>query len=261
MTNDYFELDLTPDANPLELEYREKIQLVEHRYNDLQKWYKRIQDGRLGIIPFLENNGIVFSGRILELGAGSCWCASELSKLLDVRQIYALDFSRTLLTEVAPIIMKYLDACMNKIIRVRGDFYDLNYFSENYFDFVIYDATLHHAMYPQKTLREARRVLRRNGSIICIREPVLPQLTPFKEFWKERFGTHEKGYGVIENSYTLAEWKLIFHNVKLTFSPILLPGNVCAWKRAISRLYNNLVLTSYCFEGKLLGGSRAEGLK
>jgi SAM-dependent methyltransferase len=245
MASDYIELDLSHYANLQELQYREKIQLTERRYGSPEKWYKRIQDGRLSIIPFLEKENIVFSGKILELGAGSCWCAAELSKTYSVRQVYALDFSRILLTEVAPYVMKYLNADITKITRVRGDFYDLSYFGEGYFDFVIFDAALHHAAFPQKTLREACRALKKGGRIICIREPVLPPWTPFKEFWRKIFGTHEKRYGVIENSRTLAEWKLIFHNAGLTFRPILLP-----WKQASLRLLKNLLRTSYCFEGK-----------
>lgn len=245
MASDYIELDLSPYANLQELRYREKKQLTERKYDRPEKWYKRIQDGCLGIIPFLEKEKIIFSGKILELGAGSCWCAAELSKLRALQQIYALDFSRILLTKVAPHIMKYLNADMTKITRVKGDFYDLSYFDEGYFDFVIYDATLHHAAFPQKTLREACRILKKDGCIICIREPVLPRWTPFKEFWRKKFGIHERRYGVIENARTLTEWKLVFHNAGLTFRPILLP-----WKQASLRLLKNLVYTSYCFEGK-----------
>lgn len=251
MPIDYIELDLSSDANLQELKYRQKIQPAQSEYQNPEKWYKRIEDGRLSIIPLLEKEGISFKGKILELGCGSCWCASQLSKLAAVQKIYALDFSRVLLTKVAPRVIKYLNADITKITRVRGDFFDLSYFDEGYFDFVIYDATLHHAQIPQKTLREARRILRKEGRIVCIREPVLPNWTPFREILRKIFGAYEKRYGVIENAHTLDEWKFIFHDVSLSFRPIpyFLP-TLKGKMRERLKLLNTLLYPDYCFEGR-----------
>jgi len=246
--SEYIELDLTRYANLLELKYREEIQLREPQYENVQKWYERIQ-GHLGIISFIEKRGIKFSGTVLVLGAGSCWLPSELSKLSMIRKIYALDFSKTLLTKVAPAIMRYLKADASKIVRVRGDFYDLSYFKEDYFDFVIYDAALHHADFPEITLREASRVLKLDGGIICINEPVAPSLNPFKDFWKRKLGCRERRLGITENIYTLDEWRSVFDKCNLTFRVMRLELSTRS-KLAGLPLINKLVPGSYCFEVK-----------
>lgn len=248
MESEYIELDLTRYANLLELKYREEIQLREPQYENVQKWYERVQD-RIHIIPFLERRGIRFYGMILVLGAGSCWLPSMLSKLSTTRRIIALDFSKTLLTIVAPAIMKYLKADVSKIVRVRGDFYDLSYFKENSFDFVIYDAALHHADFPMITLREASRVLKSSGKILCINEPVAPSLSPFKEFWKRKLGCCERKWGVTENVFTLDEWRSIFNKCDLTFRAIKLELKVRS-KLAGLPVINRLVPGSYCFEAR-----------
>jgi ubiquinone/menaquinone biosynthesis C-methylase UbiE len=241
---------LTRYANLSELKYREEIQLREPQYESIQKWCKRAQD-YIHIISFLEKEGIRFYGMVLVLGAGSCWLPFTLSKLRTTQRIYALDFSKTLLTIVAPEIMRHLKADMSKIVRVRGDFYDLSYFKENSFDFVIYDAALHHADYPMITLREASRVLKSNGKLLCISEPVAPSLSPFKEFWKRKLGRRERKLGITENIFTLDEWRSIFNRCDLTFRAIRLKLKVRS-KLARLPIINRLVPGSYCFVSKKL---------
>lgn len=197
---------LTKKANLKELEYRNKLALKDPRTNTIEKWINKINDGRLLILPSLIKRGLRIKGNILELGAGMCWFSSELSKLKQVNQIYSLDFSKILLEKVAPHIMSYLNADIKKITRVLGDFNKLK-FKKNTFDLVVFDAALHHVTNIPYILNEIKKVIKKNGRILAIREPILPKWRKGK---RKKFGIKDKNYGITEQIFTLREWKNFF---------------------------------------------------
>ena len=189
-----------------ELEYRER-QLSQDIDFELKKSMAKIHgDGRLKNLPNLRRIGIRFYGKVLELGAGSCWLSSQISKIRSVEAVYALDLSKSLLTRIAPLIMTELEAKTNKIRRISGDFHELP-LKTDFFDVIVMDAALHHAVHPTQVLREVKRVLKAQGFFLAIREPVLP-------LWRSRqkniIGAEERSQGVTENVWTLSEWKRIF---------------------------------------------------
>ncbi|MFH1638662.1 MAG: class I SAM-dependent methyltransferase [Candidatus Woesearchaeota archaeon] len=241
---------LTKKANKKELDYRNNMQLKESEYSDISNWFKRVNDGRLLVMQGLEKIGIRPKGRILELGAGSCWFASELSKLKQVRQVYALEFSETLLKEISPKIMKYLGAKEEKITRVIGDFNKLE-FNDKTFDWVVFDAALHHITDMDQVLQEVRRVLKDGGSILAIREPVLPKLRPGI---RETFGAHERSLGVTENIYTKNEWLEFFERNGLRLRFVQLMPREKSLHKIISMLpfrwLNGLLFAHYVFIAK-----------
>jgi ubiquinone/menaquinone biosynthesis C-methylase UbiE len=192
--------------NQQELAYREKIQPSERGYGSLEK----LADGRRNIIPHLPH----IKGKILELGAGSCWLSSELSKKESVDEIYSLDMSYTLLTEVAPKVMEFLQADTKKITRVVGDFNKLE-FAESVFDFVMFDSALHHIPLDTFTsvFKEIDRVLKPDGKIIAIREPFLCKIPIIKQAQHIAFGVSERKFGVTENAFSYKEWACLFNQV------------------------------------------------
>jgi ubiquinone/menaquinone biosynthesis C-methylase UbiE len=196
----------TSSAIRTELEYRER-QLSGDIDYELKKSMAKIQgDGRLKNLSNLQRIGIGFYGKVLELGAGSCWFSSEISKIRSVEAVYALELSKSLLTRIAPLIMKRLQAKTNKIQRISGDFHELP-FKENFFDMIVMDAALHHAVNPTQVLHEVKRVLKDQGFMLAIREPVLPL---WRRGQKNIIGAEERSQGVTENVFTLSEWKRIF---------------------------------------------------
>ena len=205
----YSEMELNPLDNLDEVRYRERIQPREKIFYCPQEWIKHMRKDKFKIPAILKENGVKFAGHILEIGAGSCWLSSILSKFSEVEEICALDFSRHVLKIVAPEVMDYLKADAMKIVRVRGSFYDLNRLDRR-FDFVVADQTLHHADYPFKLLDDISNVLRSDGRIIFIREPIAPKIPILKSVMKRIFGSHERKYGVTEKTYTLDEWREIF---------------------------------------------------
>ncbi len=200
---------LSSSANRAELIYRNEIQLTEKKYADFMEWKKMADCGVRRILPFLERLGIFVYGRVLELGAGSCWLTSEISKLKGVEEVYALDFSEVLLEKIAPHMMRHLKAEVAKITCVVGDFND-TCFPDLAFDTVVCDAALHHADDLPRVLKEVHRVLAADGVFIAMREPILSRWTWRSARQKKRFGLHERRQGVTENIYSFQDWENAF---------------------------------------------------
>jgi 2-polyprenyl-3-methyl-5-hydroxy-6-metoxy-1,4-benzoquinol methylase len=205
----YYEMPIHSMDNRKEIKYREKIQPHENTFKNPENWIKAMRKEKYEIPILLKENVAEFNGRILEIGAGSCWLSSVLSKFPKVQEVYALDFSRRILTEIAPRVMDHLKADASKIVRVRGSFYDLRRLGKQ-FDFVVCDETLHHADYPIILLKQICKVLSEDGLLISIREPIAPKLPILKFVGKRIFGFREKRLGVTENNYTLNEWHKLF---------------------------------------------------
>lgn len=205
--SEYIEHPFTDELNLGELEYREKIQPHEEDYNEITKWKKIIDEIDREILNRLYRS-VEFKGVILELGAGSCWFGSTLSRIDSVEKVYCLDLSEHLLTNVAPHIMEYLGAETGKMVRVRGDFNRLH-FSGSSLDFVVFDAALHHIPIDSfvKVFKEVHRVLKKQGKAAAVREPFLSSFPTARRRQKLDFGAHERRYGVEENIFSRNEWE------------------------------------------------------
>jgi len=110
--------------------------------------------------------------------------------------------------------MEYLNANIEKITRVIGDFNELHFKNEE-FNYIVCDASLHHIPMDNliKVLQNIHKILKRNGKVIAINEPFLSSIPIFDKFRKYIFGLHEKRYGVTENIFTKKEWENMLTNV------------------------------------------------
>ena len=72
--------------------------------------------------------------------------------------------------------------------RVAGDFHDLP-FADNYFDFVMISASIHHTRSPHQVIEESMRVLANKGLFYCQREPC-ERLFSFYKFTANRPAQH-----------------------------------------------------------------------
>ncbi|HLD11237.1 MAG TPA: class I SAM-dependent methyltransferase [Candidatus Nanoarchaeia archaeon] len=198
-------LNLSSKYNKKELEYRENIQQKEEEYDTFEKWCVRLQDGRVDYLKKIIKK-LEFSGKILEIGAGSSWFSCQLSKLDSVEQVYCLDFSEKLMIEIVPKVMDLFKANKNKMKRIVGDFYNLD-FPEASFDMVVVDAALHHIDDMNTALKEIKKVLKKDGRLVAIREPIIPLFRPSS---RKNFGLHERSLGVTEKIYTKSEWTNFF---------------------------------------------------
>lgn len=154
-----------------------------------------------------------FHGKILEIGAGSCWLSALLSKIPAVRKVYALDISKDLLEMAQRNIINRLNGDKSKIEFINADFNSLP-FKDNEFDIIVCDASLHHSSDPALLAKEIGRVLRNDGFLIAVREPIKPIL------YFRNFGKNEIAKGATENIYSKKEWKKYFKEARMTLSII-----------------------------------------
>lgn len=226
-----------------ELAFRESDDHIRVEFGSQANWLRCLIQEFPKFIPFLTGRcGIRFQGSILEIGAGPCWFSAELSKIPEVRELTAMDFSPKLLKEVAPRVFQLLCAEGHKISRMPGDFHHLE-FPDNHFDFVVASAVLHHAVNMAQLLNEARRVLKPGGQFIAIREQIWPLVK-----LKSRSATQARliSAGVNEHYYTLAEYRRFFVEAGFQFQAIpvnLASGLKFHWNRAV----NGLTHARYAF--------------
>ena len=179
----------------------EKANILVNNFDDLLKSVKK----QVPIFYFLQEK-YDFKGEILELGAGSCWFSALVSKLPEVEKVYALDLSEDLLDKIGKKVIKQLEGNCKKIKFVVSDFHKMS-FNNNKFDIIICDASLHHTQNLPVLLKETSRVLKNDGFLLAIREPIktVPYFLKFKKFRRE-----EAKKGSTENIYSKSEWKKHF---------------------------------------------------
>ena len=179
---------------------------------DEAAWLESLSKDLPRFVPFLTRKcGVEFRGRVLEIGAGGAWLTAELSKLPKVVELIATDFSAHLLKEQAPKVFQALGAKTAKITRIPGDFHKLQ-FPDEHFDFVVCSEVLHDATNVVQVLREAKRLLKRGGQFVAIREPVWP-LVKIKS--RSRMVARLVATGINERFYTLADYKEFFRQAGL----------------------------------------------
>jgi ubiquinone/menaquinone biosynthesis C-methylase UbiE len=227
------------------LALRESDASLAAEFCDDAEWSRRVVIDFPKFIPFLEKKcGLEFRGRILEVGAGAAWLSAELSKLPRVVEVVATDFSPRLLKEQAPKVFKLLNAKTAKITRMPGDFHKLD-FPNNYFDFVVSSAVLHHAANMVQVLREAKRVLKPGGKLVAIREPIWPRVKlqrRSKSSERRTFG------GANDRCYVLAYYKEFFKQAALPLE-VKRVNFSSRFKYFVNQLVNGLTHARYALIG------------
>jgi hypothetical protein len=110
------------------------------------------------------------------------------------------------------------------------------------------DQTLHHIpmRHFSAVMMEIQRVLKQDGRVIAIREPFLTPLPLYKNYKRNRFGLHEKQYGVTENIFTKKEWRRLLEATGFTVFFIrdaLRPNKRSNFKNIVKNLILRLGLT------------------
>ncbi len=222
-----------------------------HEFADEKDWLRSVKEDLPRFIPFLkEKCGLEFRGRVLEIGAGGAWLSAEISKQPRVVEVITTDHFPKLLKEDAPKVFALLNAKTAKIIRVPADFHALE-FRENYFDFVVSSAVLHHAANIVQVLREAKRVLKPGGRFVALREPVWPLVK-----LKSRARMLEKlvATGVNERFYTLSDYKEFFRQAALPLE-VKKVNLAEGFKYYLNEMVNGFTHARYAFVGIKRGRS------
>ena len=117
------------------------------------------------IIP---NSSEHIHGIGIDLGGGVGCISSTLAKRKNVKKIYCVELVEEAVTMCQPIVKReILKENDNKVISVVGDFDDLN-LENNSIDFAVSWDSMHHSMNLVKTLKECKRVLKKNGIFIIV---------------------------------------------------------------------------------------------
>lgn len=106
-------------------------------------------------------------GRIVDLGAGACYFAAELSKLPEVTEVVALDMSERFLTTTGLRVFDHRAGDRTKLVLAPGVFESVP-FATGYFDTACFLASIHHSLAPIKALMEACRVVRPGGRLLLL---------------------------------------------------------------------------------------------
>ena len=134
--------------------------------------------------------------RILDIGSNSS-TVDFLKTIFPNSKIYSLNIDRESLKEIAK---EHKD-----VKTVLCDCQKMKIFKNNYFDLIFSNQVLEHVLYPEKCLRESRRVLKRNGTMVLT--------TPNLASWQNRllllFGYHPTNYTVSEEFKNLGFPKFI----------------------------------------------------
>lgn len=148
-----------------------------------------------------------FSGKVLEIGAGTCWASALVKKKYPNSLVVATDISPYALEKgigVAKLLESHVD------YRIACDA-ELLPFADEYFDVILTNATIHHFLDPQRGVCEMWRVLKRGGRSCALGEVAAGTL--FNNILTSRLGPagkRAKTFDIEERVYSLKEWKQFF---------------------------------------------------
>jgi SAM-dependent methyltransferase len=130
------------------------------------------------------------AARVLDLGAGNCWLSNRLAAL-----------------GVRPVAVDRLDddvdglrACRHYRVPfavVQADF-DALPFPADSFDAIIFNASLHYAPDPVRSLGEARRVLAPGGVVAVMDSPIFTNVEDGEQMLEEQRDRFRTEYGIAE---------------------------------------------------------------
>ena len=136
--------------------------------------------------------------RVLELGAGNCWCAARLSAR--GHRVLATDVHLDGEDGLGALDV-YRDRLEHVPDRARAEMTRLPLDAEQ-FDLVVANGAFHYAADMSQAAREAYRVLRAAGVLLVLDSPVYPSREDGEAMVKERALEHERLYRVVAASDT-----------------------------------------------------------
>jgi SAM-dependent methyltransferase len=113
--------------------------------------------------------------QILDMGCGGGWLSGYLSTFEPVGTIYALDSSRYCISNLVIHVAKEMGGKPEKIVPIEGLFAPL-LLQANSLNVVCASSALHHAENLENVLKEARRVLKKDGLLFILNETPRPWL-------------------------------------------------------------------------------------
>ena len=104
----------------------------------------------------------------VDLGGGIGLVSSTIAKKKNIKKIYCVDIVKNAVTKCQPIIKKkILNNKSKKVLSVIGSFDELK-LKNNSIDFCIGWDSMHHSTNIIRTLKEAKRVIKKGGKLIIV---------------------------------------------------------------------------------------------
>lgn len=169
---------------------------------------------------------IPLSGRGAEIGCGSSAFSITASRQSDIEHITCIDNNVDRLNEAQKFFVPRLGGVATKLNFIHADFHSLP-FPGHGLDFVLADASLHHTEDLPTLLTEIKRVLKPSGTLVAVREPILPSVPILKHWKRYMFGWKQRLHGDIERIYAKKEWLELCNQAgfQLKLLPSTVPTN------------------------------------
>lgn len=142
-----------------------------------------------------------FSGRVLEIGGGSCWASSLIKLQKPSCEVYATDVSYTALLK-GKQVSRLMEADIDYYVVCDAENIP---FRDSFFNVAFGCATLHHFPSAIQALKEIHRTLKPGGYYLGWGEPAMskPLGLVFRTFVTEKI---EKQHGILEKTYAYPQW-------------------------------------------------------
>lgn len=171
-----------------------------------EKWMKEIEFYFTSYAAKLNSSLLGTSGKVVELGAGSCGLSACLTRLPNVTHVYAIDISLTRMERMINLSFEILGGDKIKIEPVSSDFNARLPFDDESLDAVLFDAALHHSRNMWNLLAECNRILKKGGTLIAQRESYLSAMRAKKQL-ACLLQTPEVSSNVSENMYLKEQYE------------------------------------------------------
>lgn len=128
------------------------------------------EDLRTCVQVLVKGKKIYLRGTGIDLAAGNLWAVPHLLECGEIHTIYCLEYSKHRLLKLGTSVLDHYHVPREKAILVYGSFYDLH-LEDMSLDFILLSSAFHHAEFPDRLLKEMKRVLKPEGCVIILGEP------------------------------------------------------------------------------------------
>ncbi len=210
------EVEIGTVPTPRDLEYPEYLQYEDGSADraaaaipgpHAEPWQNVITAYEPGSQPQLEQLlghprlGPRVRGRVLDLGAGTCWATARLSRVPAVEEVTAVDLAPSFLAGTGNRMLEVCGADRTKV-RLLASTFERVPRPDATFDTMFLIAAIHHALAPIRVLREAYRMLRPTGTLFVLESPALPWQI---EARRRQAVSISRATGTTEIAYTKSE--------------------------------------------------------
>lgn len=140
-------------------------------------------------------------GKVLDLGAGTCWATARLSRVPAVEEVTAVDLAPSFLAGTGNRMLEICNADRSKV-RLLASTFERVPRPDATFDTMFLIAAIHHALAPIRVLREAFRLLKPGGTLFVLESTALPWQI---ESRRRQAVSISRATGTTEIAYTKSE--------------------------------------------------------